>query len=153
MDLQPPASGEDDTQGEMLDCWTLSSFQSDTWCNLIGTKHCADLKGCQTGSQNTSFTLIYHLFCSHVHNNGTTDKMWSCQEAIDEASSPEFKESPLVCDGVGNMLNLILSDLLFSRLILVQTFPNECVCSKLPHRKHVAKWDSCIWIQHTVQWS
>lgn len=32
--------------------------------------------------------------------------MWSCQEAIDEASSPEFKESPLVCDGVGNMLNL-----------------------------------------------
>lgn len=106
MDLQPPASGEDDTQGEMLDCWTLSSFQSDTWCNLIGTKHCADLKGCQTGSQNTSFTLIYHLLCSHVHNNGTTDKMWSCQEAIDEAFSPEFKESPLVCDGVGNTLNL-----------------------------------------------
>ena len=32
--------------------------------------------------------------------------MWSWEEATAEASSPEFKESLLVCDRVRNMLNL-----------------------------------------------
>lgn len=70
MDLQPPASGEENTRGEMLDCWTLSFFQSDTWCNLIGTKHCADLK-------------VAKLVAEHIVHSDLSPALFTCTQQRD----------------------------------------------------------------------
>lgn len=75
MDLQPPASGEENTRGEMLDCWTLSFFQSDTWCNLIGTKHCADLKVAKLVAR--THHSLWFITCS-VHMYTTTGLLTKC---------------------------------------------------------------------------
>lgn len=152
MDLQPPASGEEDTQGEMLDCWTLWSFQSDTLCNLMGTKRVADLKVAKLVAR--THRSLWVITCS-VHMYTTTGLLTKCghvKKRLTKLLHQNSKNHPLWWSLKYAQLIAWFDQTFcfFLRLILVQTFPNECVCSKLPHRKHVAKWDSIIWIQHTV---